>query len=240
MILGDTCTRACRFCNVKTGNPNGWLDENEPAKTAESVSIMNLNYAVLTMVDRDDLDDGGAAHVAKTFDAIREASPKTKLEFLGGDFNEKESSIKKILEATPEVFAHNMETVRRLTPRVRDARANYEKSLRVLKMAKELAPYKVLTKSAIMLGLGETKEEVMETLKDLRDHNVDIVTIGQYMRPSKRHLAIKEFVEPEVFEQLKQTALELGFLAVASSPLVRSSYKADFFYNQAMEKLNDK
>ena len=239
MILGDTCTRACRFCNVKTGNPNGWLDNSEPAKTAESVKIMKLKYAVLTMVDRDDLDDGGAAHVAKVFEAIREASPTTKLEFLGGDFNEKESSIKTILEGThPEVFAHNLETVKRLTPRVRDARASYDKTLRVLKMAKELSEYNLLTKSAIMLGLGETKEEVIETLKDLREHDVDIVTIGQYMRPSKRHLAIKDFVEPAVFEELKQIAYDLGFLAVASSPLVRSSYKADFFYNEAMNKLN--
>ena len=238
MILGDTCTRACRFCNVKTGNPNGWLDDSEPAKTAESVRIMNLKYAVLTMVDRDDLDDGGAAHVGRVFSAIREVSPTTKLEFLGGDFNEKESSIKTILSARPEVFAHNLETVKRLTPRVRDARASYEKTLRVLKMAKELAEYQVLTKSAIMLGLGETKDEVIETLEDLRKHDVDIVTMGQYMRPSKRHLAIKDFVEPAVFDELKQIAFDMGFLAVASSPLVRSSYKADFFYNEAMKKLD--
>ncbi len=139
MILGDTCTRACRFCNVKTGNPNGWLDDNEPQKTAESVRMMALRYAVLTMVDRDDLDDGGAAHVKKTFDAIREASPTTLLEFLGGDFQAKDDSLKMVLSAKPEVFAHNLETVERLTPRVRDARATYRRSLAVLKRVKELA-----------------------------------------------------------------------------------------------------
>ncbi len=236
MILGDTCTRACRFCNVKTGNPNGWLDDNEPQKTAESVRMMALRYAVLTMVDRDDLDDGGAAHVKKTFDAIREASPTTLLEFLGGDFQAKDDSLKMVLSAKPEVFAHNLETVERLTPRVRDARATYRRSLAVLKRVKELANYEVFTKSALMLGLGETMEEVVQALKDLRDHDVDFITIGQYMRPSKRHLSIKEFVPPEQFAELETIAKDLGFLSVASGPLIRSSYRASEFYAKAIAR----
>ncbi|SMF46672.1 lipoyl synthase [Pseudobacteriovorax antillogorgiicola] len=240
MILGDTCTRACRFCNVKTGNPQGWLDDNEPKKTAESVKLMKLRYAVLTMVDRDDLEDGGAAHVARVFDEIRKTSPDCRLEFLGGDFQAKDDSLARILEAMPEVFAHNIETIERLTPRVRDARSTYRRSLAVLKRVKELANYQVFTKSAIMLGLGESKDEVVQSLKDLRDHNVDFITMGQYMRPSKRHLSIKEFVEPEVFEDLKGIAYDLGFLGVASSPLVRSSYRAGDLYDQALESLKQK
>lgn len=234
MILGDTCTRACRFCNVKTGNPQGWLDETEPDKTAASVEIMKLKYAVLTMVDRDDLADGGAAHVSKVFARIRETSPKCRIEFLGGDFQAKEEALTKVLETKPEVFAHNVETIERLTPRVRDARSTYRRSLAVLKRVKELADYPLLTKSALMLGLGETKEEVVQSLKDLREHDVDIVTMGQYMRPSKRHLTIKEFVQPAVFDELKDIAYELGFRGVASGPLVRSSYKAGDLYEKTL------
>ncbi len=237
MILGDTCTRACRFCNVKTGNPEGLLDPLEPEKTAQSVVLMQLKYVVLTMVDRDDLADGGAAHVKKVFDAIRERSPQTKLEFLGGDFQAKDSSLATVLEARPEVFAHNLETVERLTPRVRDARAAYRQSLQVLKRVKELASYPLLTKSALMLGLGETIDEVIVTLKDMRAAGVDCVTIGQYMRPSKRHLAIKEFVEPADFDRLAVIAEELGFSSVASGPLVRSSYRASEFYAKAKQNL---
>lgn len=237
MILGDTCTRACRFCNVKTGNPGGWLDPEEPAKTAASIALMQLKYAVLTMVDRDDLEDGGAAHVKKVFEEIRRHSPQTLLEFLGGDFQAKDSSLKVILEARPEVFAHNLETVERLSPRVRDARASQRQSLAVLKRVKELADYPVFTKSALMLGLGETPEEVVDCLKAMRAADVDFVTIGQYMRPSKRHLSIKEFVAPEVFDELGQVARDLGFLSVASGPLVRSSYRAAAFYAAALERL---
>ncbi len=236
MILGDTCTRACRFCNVKTGNPQGWLDANEPEKTAQSVSLMNLKYAVITMVDRDDLEDGGAEHVNKVFAAVRERSPQTLLEFLGGDFQAKDPSLSMILQARPEVFAHNIETVERLTPRVRDARATYRRSLAVLKRVKELASYPVFTKSALMLGLGETMDEVVQALKDLREHDVDFITIGQYMRPSKRHLSIKDFVPPEQFEELGAIAQELGFLSVASGPLVRSSYRASEFYAKAIQR----
>lgn len=237
MILGDTCTRACRFCNVKTGNPQGWLDDDEPRKTAESIRLMQLKYAVLTMVDRDDLEDGGAAHVARVFAAIRETSPSCRLEFLGGDFQAKESSLEQILAARPEVFAHNIETIERLTPRVRDARSTYRRSLSVLKSVKEIAPYKVFTKSALMLGLGESKDEVITALHELREHGVDFVTIGQYMRPSRRHLAIKDFVTPEVFAELGAIAEELGFLGVASAPLVRSSYKAGDLFDKAIAKL---
>lgn len=237
MILGDTCTRACRFCNVKTGNPNGWLDPEEAAKTARSVKALNLRYVVVTMVDRDDLQDGGAEHVAQVFAAIRAESPGTRLEFLGGDFQEKEESLRQLLAARPEVFAHNIETVQRLTPRVRDARASYDRSLRVLQSMKQMAEYPLFTKSALMLGLGETKDEVVAALRDLRAHQVDFVTIGQYMRPSKRHLAIKEFVEPAVFKELEEVGYELGFLSVASGPLVRSSYKAADFYDQALARI---
>lgn len=238
MILGDTCTRACRFCNVKTGNPGGWLDADEPAKTAQSVALMKLKYAVLTMVDRDDLEDGGAAHVLRVFEAIRAQSPATRLEFLGGDFQAKEASLLTILAARPEVFAHNLETVERLTPRVRDARATYRRSLHVLQRIKEISPYPIFTKSALMLGLGETMDEVVQTLKDMRSAQVDFVTIGQYMRPSKRHLAIKEFVEPRQFDELASIATELGFASVASGPLVRSSYRASEFYNKALTRIS--
>jgi lipoic acid synthetase len=236
MILGDTCTRACRFCNVKTGNPEGKLDPHEAEKTAQSVAMMKLKYAVLTMVDRDDLEDGGADHIKSVFNAIRQSSPQTLLEFLGGDFCAKDSSLLTMLQARPEVFAHNIETVERLTPRVRDARASYRQSLAVLARVKELADYPVLTKSAIMLGLGETMDEVAEALRDLRTHKVDFITIGQYMRPSKRHLAIKEFIDPARFGELEALANELGFLSCASGPLVRSSYKASEFYAKAMAK----
>jgi lipoic acid synthetase len=236
MILGDTCTRGCRFCNVKTGNPNGWLDPHEGEKTAQSVSMMKLKYAVLTMVDRDDLPDGGAAHIRSVFDAIRAKSPETKLEFLGGDFQGKDSSLEVVLSSRMEVFAHNIETVERLTPRVRDARASYRQSLKVLQRVKEIADYPVFTKSALMLGLGESMDEVVQALKDLREHQVDFITIGQYMRPSKKHLAIKEFVEPKRFDELAAIAEELGFLSCASGPLVRSSYRANEFYAKALQK----
>ena len=238
MILGDTCTRACRFCNVKTGNPNGWVDEDEPAKIAESVSIMNLEYAVITMVDRDDLPDYGADHIAKVVREVHRVSPQTRIEFLGGDMAGESEPLFKVLDSGLEIFAHNLETVERLTPRVRDARASYRQTLDVLGRAKGYN--KVLTKSALMLGLGESFDEVVQSLKDLREANVDLVTIGQYMRPTKRHLSIKEFVPPDVFAKLGEIALELGFLAVASGPLVRSSYRARDFFNEAMERLEER
>ena len=230
MVLGDTCTRACRFCNINTGNPNGWVDEKEPLHTAESVRDMQLKYVVLTMVDRDDMADGGAAHVGKVIDEIKRLNPNIIVEILAGDFRGLDESLKSVLRSEPKVFAHNIETVERLSPRVRDARATYRTSLSVLKRVKELADYQVFTKSALMLGLGESMEEVHQALRDLRDYDVDFVTLGQYLRPSKKHLAIKRWVTPDEFKELEVYARQIGFKSVASGPLVRSSYKAwDYF-----------
>ncbi len=234
MVLGDTCTRACRFCNVKTGNPEGQLDSEEPAKVAKSAAIMGINYAVITMVDRDDLSDGGAAHLGKVVREVREACPGIAIELLTGDFHANEAHIRSVLVEQPEVFAHNLETVERLSPRVRDARASYRQSLDVLHKVKKLADYPVLTKSALMLGLGEEIVEVKKSLQDMRDHDVDFITIGQYLRPSKRHLSIKRFVPPKEFDELADFARSIGFKAVASGPLVRSSYRAGEFYKQAV------
>ncbi len=234
MVLGDTCTRACRFCNVKTGNPGGWLDAQEPDQTAESARVMGLRYAVITMVDRDDLPDGGAAHVGKVIERVRAVNPGIKIEILAGDFQEKDASLQKIVDARPEVFAHNLETVARLTPRVRDARAHYQQSLAVLRRVKELADYPLLTKSALMLGLGETREEVLTCLADMREFGVDFITIGQYMRPTKQHLSIKRWVPPAEFDEYAAAARAMGFRSVASGPLVRSSYLAADFYEAAM------
>ncbi len=240
MILGDTCTRACRFCSVKTGNPNGWLDKNEPQKVAQNCKNMNLKYVVITMVDRDDLEDGGAAHISEVVRVVKEMNPEIKVELLAGDFRNNRESLKTVLASQPEVFAHNLETVERLTPRVRDARAAYKQSLEVLRVVKDMAEYPLLTKSALMLGLGEDKDEIFKTLRDMREVNVDFVTVGQYMRPTKKHLSIKEWVEPKVFEEVGAFALEVGFMSVASSPLVRSSYKARQFYDDAIAKKNSK
>ncbi len=231
MVLGDTCTRGCRFCNVKTGNPGGWVDAHEPEKTAESAKLMGLRYVVITMVDRDDLDDGGASHVAKVIEAVRDKNPGIRIEILAGDFNLKRSSLEIIVRAKPDVFAHNLETVSRLTPRVRDARASYEQSLKVLALVKELADYPIYTKSALMLGLGETIPEVEDALGDLRRYDVDFITLGQYMRPTKKHLSIKRWVEPKEFDDLGALAKSLGFKSVASGPLVRSSYNAAEYFD---------
>jgi lipoic acid synthetase len=232
MILGDTCTRACRFCHIKTGNPHGWLDTKEPEQVAQSAKGMNLSYIVLTMVNRDDLADGGAAHARLVIEAVRKENPGIRVEFLAGDFQGHEAPLDTVLQSGLDVFAHNVETVRRLTPRVRDARAHYDQSLHVLDQVKKKAPT-LFTKSALMLGLGETREEIRQTLQDLRAVEVDLVTVGQYMRPTKQHLAIKEWVHPDIFAEIKQEALDVGFVAVASGPLVRSSYKAAEFFAQA-------
>ncbi|MFK7824972.1 MAG: lipoyl synthase [Oligoflexales bacterium] len=236
MVLGDTCTRACRFCNVKTGNPEGFLDLQEPAQVAKSSQIMQLRYVVITMVDRDDLADGGASHVTKVIDEVKVENPGIKVELLAGDFRGLHSALETILCARPEVYAHNLETVERLTPRVRDARASYFQSLKSLAAAKELASYPVLTKSALMLGLGEKSSEVVKSMKDLREAGVDLLTIGQYMRPTRKHLSVKEWVAPEVFRELEDTAKDLGFLGVVCGPLVRSSYKAREFFEEAQLK----
>lgn len=234
MVLGGTCTRACRFCNIDTGNPGGVIDAHEAANVAESAALMKLRYVVITMVDRDDLPDGGATHVGNVVAKVREQSPGIVVELLAGDFTGKKSSLEVIAASKPEVFAHNLETVRSLTPRVRDRRATYDQSLRVLRQMKDLCKYPVLTKSALMLGLGEQKEDVLQTLADLREHQVDFVTIGQYMRPTKQHLSIKRWVHPDEFEEFRIAALAMGFKSVASAPLVRSSYKAREFYDAAI------
>ncbi len=232
MILGDTCTRACRFCHVKTGNPEGWVDAKEPANVAKTCKQLALKYVVITQVDRDDMQDHGSAHIREVLNEIRVQNPDIKIEILGGDYAGCDSSLQTVLAAKPEVFAHNVETTRRLTPRVRDARASYDQSLKVLQNAKLFAKYEVFTKSALMLGLGEGKDEIEQTLKDLRAVDCDFLTIGQYMRPTKKHLSIKKWVHPDEFKHWRAKAIEYGFKGVASSPLVRSSYKAREFYEQ--------
>ncbi len=227
MIMGDICTRGCRFCNVKTGNPGGYLDPDEPRRVAEAIKEWNLKYVVITSVDRDDLPDGGALHFAKTIREIKKLNPQIFIEPLIPDFQGSIDSLKTVLDSEPDVLSHNVETVERLTPVVRDRRASYKISLKVLENSKKLKPH-IYTKSSIMLGLGETEEEVIKTLKDLREVGVDIVTIGQYLRPSshKKFLEVKEYIHPEKFEYYKEIALEMGFLYCASGPFVRSSYKA--------------
>ncbi len=237
MVLGDTCTRACRFCHIKTGNPQGRVDAAEPQRVADSVQVMGLNYAVITMVDRDDLPDGGAAHLAAVVRAVRAVRPQVKLELLTSDFRGELASLETLFAAAPEVLAHNVETVERLTPRVRDRRAAYRTSLRVLRNFKRRGN-NLLSKSALMLGLGEARAEVEQTLRDLREQDVDIVTIGQYMRPTRKHLTVKEYLPPSVFQELRTFALTLGFAAVVAAPLSRSSYRAAEVYATAQRQKN--
>ena len=226
ILMGDTCTRACKFCAIKTGNPMKKLDADEPKKLAKALAEIKLfDYAVLTSVNRDDLEDGGAGHFAECIKEIKKEYPEIIVEVLIPDFKGNLDALRKIVDAKPEVIAHNVETVERLQKKVRDVRANYNQSLSVLENAKKLNP-KIYTKSSIMLGLGETDEEVTQAMKDLRAINVGILTIGQYLRPTDWHIPVSEFVEPQKFEYFKQKALELGFLFCASGPFVRSSYKA--------------
>jgi lipoic acid synthetase len=232
MLLGDTCTRACRFCHIKTSSTPAHPDPDEARNVAESCLSMKLKYVVMTMVNRDDLPDGGAAHIVRVIKEVEKLNPGITVELLMGDFGGNETALAHVVESKIAVFAHNVETVERLSPRVRDARAAYKQSLDLLRRAKQIASYPVFTKSAIMLGLGETYDEVVQTLQALRAHDVDIVTMGQYMRPTKKHLSVKEWVRPEIFTQLGTVARELGFRAVASAPLVRSSYKANDVYRQ--------
>lgn len=226
MLLGAVCTRACRFCSVDTGNPNGWLDKEEPIKTAETVKAMQLQYVVLTSVDRDDLPDGGAKHYADTIRAIKSMNPNTKVEALTGDFQGDLASVQVVLDSGVDVFAQNIETVQRLTHPVRDPRASYEQTLSVLAYAKQARPG-MITKTSLMLGLGETEQEVLATMNDLRAIDVDVLTIGQYMQPTRHHLAVQRYVTPQEFIELREAGLKKGFLEVASGPLVRSSYRAD-------------
>lgn len=224
MIMGDTCTRGCRFCAVNSGKPTT-LDVGEPERVAMAIKEWGLRYVVITAVCRDDLEDGGAEHMAKTIQAVKRLAPKTKVEPLIPDYNGSEESIKKITSSHPEVISHNVETVARLITKVRDRRASYEQSLRVLKKIKEIDP-RIYTKSSIMLGLGETEKEVLATLRDLRAVGVDIVTMGQYLQPTLGHLSVVEYITPQKFNDYKKIAKLIGFAYVASGPLVRSSYKA--------------
>ncbi|KTC66093.1 lipoyl synthase [Legionella adelaidensis] len=226
MLMGAVCTRACRFCSVDTGNPHGWLDSNEPENTAKTVELMNLDYVVLTSVNRDDLPDGGAKHYADTIRAIKKRCPKTKIEALTPDFQGKTEDVAILLDSGVDVFAQNVETIERLTHPVRDNRAGYWQTLNVLAFAKTYRP-DVLTKTSLMLGLGETDEEVIATMDDLKQKNVDILTLGQYLQPTKNHLPIERYVTPETFTRLREIGLQKGFFEVASGPLVRSSYRAD-------------
>ena len=225
MLMGEVCSRACRFCMVTPGRPSGALDEHEPEHVAFALSQMNLTYVVLTSVDRDDLSDGGAAHFARTIRLIKEQCPEMRVEVLIPDFQNDLDSLRLIVEARPDVVAHNLETTLSLTPRVRDPRANYWQSLSVLRSIKKLNQ-RTYTKSSIMVGLGETQEELEIAFMHLRDAEVDFLTIGQYLRPSARHLPVVEFVRPEVFAKYKELGEEMGFKYVASGPLVRSSYRA--------------
>jgi lipoic acid synthetase len=223
MILGNTCTRSCGFCNVATGRPLP-VDWDEPDRVGRSIKLMKVKHAVITSVDRDDLSDGGSIIWAETINAIRRISPGTTMETLIPDFRGIENQMDRVLEAGPEVISHNMETVRRLTRQVR-IQAQYDRSMGVLKYLKDNGAHR--TKSGIMLGLGEEVDEVRQSLYDLREANVDVVTLGQYLQPTSNHLPVNNFVEPDVFKQLEEEALKLGFIHVESGPLVRSSYHAE-------------
>lgn len=238
MVMGDTCTRGCKFCNVKTAKRPGALDPLEPESVAKSLQDMNLTYVVVTTVDRDDLPDQGAGHFAEIIRQVKIRNPKLRIETLAGDFQGREDLQKILLDSNGiDVFAHNIETIERLTPGVRDRRANYRQSLRVLASAKKIKPG-IVTKTSIMLGLGETEDEVVQTMRDCLDVGVEIYTLGQYLQPSSWHLEVKEFVTPEQFKRYEQIGLELGFKYVASGPLVRSSYRAGEFFIEAF--LEDK
>ena len=222
MLCGEVCTRACGFCATRTAKPKP-LDPEEPQKVADTVANMNLTHTVITMVTRDDLKDGAAAHVAATIRAVRKVSPQTVIEVLTSDFNGNTDALASVMEARPHIFNHNLETVERLSPIVR-FRAKYRLSLQVLQRALQMAPGMVVTKSGIMLGLGETRDEILQTMDDLREHGVTVLTMGQYLRPSPRHLPVIDYVRPEVFDELRDIALSKGFTHVASGPLIRSSH----------------
>jgi len=233
MLMGSVCTRACKFCSVDTGNPKGWLDLDEPINTAKAVQVMGLKYVVLTSVNRDDLEDGGAEHFAQTVKLIKDLNPGTAVEALTPDFKGLSSSIDTLVNCGLEVFAQNIETVERLTHPVRDIRAGYKQTLDVLAESKIINP-KVLTKTSLILGLGETDQEIEETMDDLIKNKVDILTLGQYLRPTLNHMPIERWVTPEEFETYREIGLKKGFLEVVSGPMVRSSYRAE----RALEKNN--
>ena len=233
MVLGSVCTRACRFCAVDTGNPKGWLDPEEPMNSARAVRLMGLEYVVITSVDRDDLADGGASHYAECVRAIKKLNPNTAVEALTPDFNGVRKHVELVVDSGLEVFAQNVETVRRLTHPVRDPRAGYEQTIDVLSHAKAHRP-SVLTKTSLMLGLGERDNEIMQTMDDLRRANVDILTLGQYLRPTANHLPVERYVTPEEFDNYRSEGIDKGFVEVVAGPMVRSSYRAE----QVLQKNN--
>ncbi len=236
MLLGDVCTRGCRFCAVKSGNPRGLVDVDEPHKVAEAIADLGLTYVVLTSVDRDDLPDGGAAHFAATIQAIKARDPEILVEALIPDFQGDLDAVRTVVDAGPDVLDHNLETVRRLQNMARDRRASYAQSLAVLRAAKAMRD-RLFTKSSLMLGLGETRGEVLEAMRDLRANGVDLLTLGQYLRPSEWHLPVQEYVAPETFDELRVAGEGLGFAYVAAGPLVRSSYRAgEFFLENALRE----
>jgi len=236
MLMGEVCTRGCRFCHIKTGNPKGKLDPLEPEKVGYSIAQMDLEYVVITSVDRDDLPDQGSGHFARTVRTIKRLDPELIVEILTPDFRGQADLIVELANSKPDVFAHNVETVERLQKSVRDPRANYKQSLSVLDIVKKHDPTRY-TKTSLMLGLGETDEEILQTLKDLRAIDCDVVTFGQYLQPTKRHLNVLEYVTPEKFKEWQKIAEDLGFLYVASGPLVRSSYRAgEFFMKGVIER----
>ncbi|KAM6972217.1 lipoyl synthase, mitochondrial [Aplochiton taeniatus] len=236
MLMGDTCTRGCRFCSVKTARLPPPLDPDEPYNTAKAIAAWGLDYVVLTSVDRDDIADGGAEHIAKTVSNLKERSSQILVECLTPDFRGDLAAVEKIALSGLDVYAHNVETVRELQRHVRDPRANFDQSLSVLKHAKKVKPF-LLTKTSIMLGLGETDQQVHNTMAELREAGVDCLTLGQYMQPTKRHLKVDEYVTPEKFAHWEKVGKEMGFAYTASGPLVRSSYKAgEFFLKNLLEK----
>jgi lipoic acid synthetase len=227
-ILGDTCTRACRYCYVHSGRPDSPPDPLEPFRLAQAAAQMGLSHVVVTSVDRDDISDRGAGHYAATIRALRKKLPRATVEILTPDFlGVEEEALATVLGARPDVFGHNIETVHRLHARMRGAKASYDKALWLLRRVKELATYDVMTKSGIIVGLGETNDEVVETMRDLREHGVDVVTIGQYLQPSPKHAEIDRWVHPDEFRWFREQGEALGFGSVFSGPLVRSSYRAD-------------
>ncbi len=237
MLMGDTCTRGCRFCSVKSANNPGALDPEEPKKLAETVKNLALKYVVLTTVNRDDLPDQGASHIARCIRSTQRACPEMLIEMLMPDFQGKIELVQQVINARPAVLAHNLETVRSLTDRVRDSRASYDQSLDVLRYLKQQCP-DGYTKSSLMLGVGESRTETMQAMKDLRDVGVDFLTIGQYLQPSKKHLKVEKFMHPDEFDELALQGDKMGFEYVASGPLVRSSYKAAEFYIERKIRVN--
>jgi lipoic acid synthetase len=233
MLMGDVCTRGCKFCHIKTGNPKGVLDPLEPEKVGFSIAQMGLEYVVITSVDRDDLPDQGSGHFARTVRTIKKLDANVIVEILTPDFRGVDELITLLTDSKPDVFAHNVETVERLQKFVRDPRANYQQSMHVLELVKKHDPTR-FTKTSLMLGLGETDDEILQTLKDLRRVQCDVVTFGQYLQPTAQHLKVEEYITPEKFQFWQKTAEDLGFLYVASGPLVRSSYRAGEFFMKAM------